>query len=105
MIHSQIAAERGAFTVDDVVQGICEKMVRRHPHVFSGAQRGEDLHEMWEAVKTAEHAYRTAGEKMQAVPKSFPALLYAQKLQEKAAGVHFDFPSSQACLLYTSSLF
>ena len=56
MIHSQIAAERGAFTVDDVVQGICEKMVRRHPHVFSDRKVNspEEALALWQEIKKRE---------------------------------------------------
>lgn len=56
MIHSQIAAERGAFTVDDVVQGICEKMVRRHPHVFGDQKVNspEEALALWQEIKKRE---------------------------------------------------
>lgn len=62
IIHSQIAGENGDFTIDDVVNGVCEKMVRRHPHVFSGAQAVtiEDSLKLWNEVKRREKA-----EKMQ----------------------------------------
>ena len=56
MIHSQIAAERGAFTVDNVVQGICEKMVRRHPHVFGDRKVNspEEALALWQEIKKRE---------------------------------------------------
>ena len=56
MIHSQIAAERGAFTVDDVVQGMCEKMVRRHPHVFGDRKVNspEEALALWQEIKKRE---------------------------------------------------
>ena len=56
MIHSQIAAERGAFTVGDVVQGICEKMVRRHPHVFGDRKVNspEEALALWQEIKKRE---------------------------------------------------
>ena len=56
VIHSQIAAERGAFTVDDVVQGICEKMVRRHPHVFGDRKVNspEEALALWQEIKKRE---------------------------------------------------
>ena len=56
MIHSLIAAERGAFTVDDVVQGICEKMVRRHPHVFGDRKVNspEEALALWQEIKKRE---------------------------------------------------
>lgn len=58
MIHSQIAAEQGLFTIDDVVDGVCEKMIRRHPHVFGDAvaETPEESLELWRAVKKQEKA-------------------------------------------------
>lgn len=58
MIHSQIAAEQGLFTIDDVVDGVCEKMIRRHPHVFGDAvaKTPEESLELWRAVKKQEKA-------------------------------------------------
>ena len=58
MIHSQIAAERGAFTVDDVVQGICEKMVRRHPQVFGDRKviSPEEALALWQEIKKREQS-------------------------------------------------
>ena len=58
MIHSQIAAERGAFTVGDVVQGICEKMVRRHPHVFGDRKVNspEEALALWQEIKKREQS-------------------------------------------------
>lgn len=58
MIQSQIASERGIFTIDDVVDGICEKMIRRHPHVFGNvkARTPEESQELWNAIKKQEKA-------------------------------------------------
>lgn len=60
MLYSRIAKERGDFSIDDVVNGICEKMIRRHPHVFGG--ENPDLHQegqaLWDAIKKQEKAFQ-----------------------------------------------
>ena len=98
VMHAQIASERGAFDFDAVARGIGEKMVRRHPHVF-GEDRLTDSAAVlvrWEEIKRQEKA-RAGGvgeppSRMDGLPPSLPALMRAQKLQEKAAKVGFDWP-------------
>ncbi len=95
--HSQIASEENAFTLDDVIDGICTKMVRRHPHVFgdeetrnAGVAKG-----FWEKIKASEKAARgDAGpvSVLDDVPLPLPALTRAEKLQKRAARVGFDWP-------------
>jgi tetrapyrrole methylase family protein / MazG family protein len=85
VLHAQVAADRGALTIVDVIRGIATKMVRRHPHVFgetrvSGAA---EVVRIWEAIKAAEKG--TAGDAFDRLPESLPALLRAQRLGEKAA--------------------
>ncbi len=101
VMHAQMASERGAFDFDDVARGIGEKMVRRHPHVFGGDQLADSAAVLvrWEEIKRQEKARaggQTAGEgepsRMDGLPPSLPALMRAQKLQEKAAKVGFDWP-------------
>ncbi|MGI5892585.1 MAG: nucleoside triphosphate pyrophosphohydrolase [Bacillota bacterium] len=96
VFHAQIAAEEGRFTIDDVVQGISNKMIRRHPHVFSDAN-AEDaaaVLSQWEAIKSQE---KSPGQKrrLMQVNQNLPALLLAQKVQDKAARVGFDWPSAE----------
>ena len=97
--HSQLAAEQNAFTLDDVIDGITRKMIRRHPHVFgdeaartAGAAKG-----FWEKVKSEERAARGATRSpaglLADVPVGMPGLTRAVKLQSKAAKVGFDWPS------------
>jgi len=71
VLHSQIASERGDFTIDDVIEGISEKLRRRHPHVFGNASNDlPSIHQRWEEIKASEGAKRTV----------LPALLRARKL-------------------------
>lgn len=93
VFHAQMAQERGWFDFNDVVSGICEKMVRRHPHVFA-----DEVIETVEAQTRAweHHKERERGEQNSAlhgVPLSLPALTRAYKLQKRASRVGFDWPS------------
>jgi len=97
MLHSQMAAEDGYFTVDDVVQGLNEKLIRRHPHVF-GEKHAKDAGEAlanWQEIKAREKAAKgidAAGQSALAgIPRDLPALMYAYKLQKKAARAGFDW--------------
>lgn len=91
--HSQIAKEKGLFTIDDVLKSICEKMIRRHPHVFAdlNAEDAKNVTDIWEKKKSVER-----GEKKRTlddVATSLPALMRAEKLQSRAARVGFDWPN------------
>lgn len=94
VFHCQIASEAGEFTMADVLERLCEKMTRRHPHVF-GDRVVADAREalaQWERIKHAE-ADRDGRprEALEGVPRSLPALLRAQRLQIKAGRVGFDW--------------
>ncbi len=99
MLHAQIAADEGRFTIEDVVRGLDEKLVRRHPHVF-GASSAEDAGEVlgiWDKVKRDEREARSSGvgERpeglLDSVPKAFPALMQAQKVSKRAAKAGFEW--------------
>jgi len=93
VFHARMAEERGQFDFADVAQGIREKLVRRHPHVF-GAAAGEDrasLGDAWEAQKAAERAARGASGVLADVPAALPALTRAAKLGKRAGRVGFDW--------------
>ena len=94
VFHSQIASERGRFSVADVIDGLCEKMIRRHPHVFGDASISTAQEQMrsWELIKTKEAGMHQRTSLLDGIPKSLPALLGAQRLQEKAGTVGFDWP-------------
>jgi len=92
MLHSQIGADDGYFTIDDVIQGLNDKMIYRHPHVFGDAeaQTEEDVHQNWEALKQKEKQHLRKSV-LDGVPKSLSALSKAEKLQKKAAKVGFEW--------------
>ena len=99
VFHARIEEEKGgdaAFTLEDVIRGICEKMVYRHPHVFGNGEVKADTPEEvlvnWEALKKVEKDTKTQTDGMKAVPEALPALIRARKVQKKAADVGFDFP-------------
>lgn len=91
VFHARLAEESGSFSMQDVVDGITEKLVRRHPHIFGDVQArdaGEALLS-WEAAKRQEKPERTS--RLDGVPKELPALMSAEKLQKKAAKAGFDW--------------
>jgi nucleoside triphosphate diphosphatase len=95
--HTQMASEDNAFTFDDVVEAISEKMVRRHPHVFgaSDVESAEQQTANWEDQKAKERAQKSDEiGVLGGVAKGLPALLRAFKLQKRAARVGFDWPST-----------
>ena len=97
VLHSQIAADAGEFTIDDVCKTIDEKMVRRHPHVFGDvdASNANEVADLWEQVKLAEKAAEAAENPnkhlLDDVPTHFPALLQAQKISRKAVAAGFEW--------------
>ncbi len=101
VFYSRIAEEEQRFDFSDVVHGICDKMERRHPHVFDDASYDDEqqLHAAWEKKKAEERAGRTGeSEKhsqMDGIARALPALVRAEKLQKRAARVGFDWPSAQ----------
>jgi MazG family protein len=98
VFHSQMAAEESRFAFPDVVRAICDKMVRRHPHVFAkGAARTADaVTESWHEIKRREREAKSgpAASILDDVPRALPALMRAVKLQDRAARVGFDWPSA-----------
>lgn len=92
-LHSQIASEKDNFTIEDVVSGICSKMIYRHPHIFStqSADTEKEVLKNWEEIKKQEKGLKTQTEVLKSVPKAMPGLLRAMKVQKKASDVNFDF--------------
>jgi MazG family protein len=92
LMQAQIAAERGAFQIGEVLEEITAKLIRRHPHVFgeSRAHDAESVVKLWENVKRSEKANRK-GHYLSGVAAGLPALMRAQKIQKKAAQVNFDW--------------
>ena len=102
VFHAELLRERGQFDVDDVVRAICEKLVRRHPHVFGEltvSDSGEVLRN-WYEFKAAERKARKGDDAsvLTGVPRTLPGLLRAQRLGEKAASVGFDWSDADSVL-------
>lgn len=99
VFHAQLGEESGLFDFDRIVLGLCDKLVRRHPHVFSGRvfRTPQERQAFWEASKVQEKQERglVIGEngRLGSIPAALPALMEAQKLQARAARVGFDWPS------------
>ena len=100
VMHSVIAEEENAFTIEDVIDEVSEKMIRRHPHVFGDveADTSEEVLKNWDAIKKQEKQEKTIGESMQRIPKALPANIRAEKVQKKAAKVGFDFSNYKGAL-------
>jgi ATP diphosphatase len=103
VFHARMAQEQGRFEFGDVVQAITEKLVRRHPHVFgdAGNLTPDQVKSLWQDIKAQERAARGEDERsytLDGVPLALPALTRAQKLQEKAARVGFDWNNARDVL-------
>jgi len=92
VFHSNMANEKDTFSIQDVIYSIQEKLIRRHPHVFGDevAENDEQVAENWESIKLDEGKESI----LEGIPKQLPALIRAQRMQEKAANVGFDWPES-----------
>ncbi len=105
VFHSQIADESKIFNFDEVVDGICKKMIDRHPHVFGNAKidTAADQLNSWEAIKAEERANKLSMDSnslsaLDGVSVAYPALLRAEKLQKRAARVGFDWKETEPVL-------
>jgi ATP diphosphatase len=112
VFYARIAEEEGHFGFAEVAAGICDKMVRRHPHVFGDARHADDdsLRAAWDAAKADERRQRSAGDAgpaaarpgaLDGVARALPALMRAEKLQRRAARVGFDWPDAQGAFAKT----
>jgi MazG family protein len=99
VFHAQIAKEEGKFTIDDVIKAICEKMIRRHPHVFGDENLGTsaEVLKKWEEIKNSEKEGKPKSA-MDKVPHSMVALSRAQELSRRAAKVGFDWSNPEPVL-------
>jgi len=96
VFYSKIGSEKNAFDIADVAQGISEKLIHRHPHIYGEieVENAEEVEKNWESLKLKE------GKKsvLEGVPKSLPALVKAFRIQDKVAGVGFDWDKAAAVL-------
>ena len=101
VFHAQIEAERGNFTMDDVVDGVAQKLVYRHPHVFGGTMEADTSEQVlvnWEALKRKEKGQRSTADAVESVPHTLPALWRAEKIQSKTAKAGFDWSGALSAL-------
>jgi MazG family protein len=101
VFHSRMAEEQGEFTFADVAQAICDKMIRRHPHVFGEASHRNSAEQTaaWESIKAEERAARgEAKSLLDGVPAALPALTRAEKLTRRAAHVGFTWTTPEAVI-------
>jgi MazG family protein len=94
---AQMAAEQGQFTVADSLRSICDKLIRRHPHVFGEGEcrDAESVRQTWAQIKAQERSHRGA---LEGVPRRLPALHRARRVSDKAGGVGFDWPDASQVL-------
>ena len=97
VFHAQLGRERGVFDFADVADGISEKMVRRHPHVFGNehCDTADEVLVNWSAIKEEEKENKGKVSRRLDIPQTFPALYRAQKVQKKAAEVGFDWDQGE----------
>ena len=94
VFHSSIEQDAGHFDLNDVADGVCRKLIYRHPHVFGDVtvQSTDEILSNWEELKKKEKGQETQADALDAVARSLPALWRAEKVQKKAAKVGFDWP-------------
>lgn len=95
VFHAQVALEEKTFSMEDVITGVCKKLVLRHPHVFGEvkADTPDEVLVNWEAIKKKEKGLESQTSVLKDVPKNLPALMRSYKVQQKAAQVGFDWDS------------
>ncbi|OHW61760.1 nucleoside triphosphate pyrophosphohydrolase/pyrophosphatase MazG [Andreesenia angusta] len=93
VFHSQIGREEGYFNIWDVIRGISEKMVNRHPHVFGDgvAETDSEVKRVWDDIKASEKEQESHQERLRSVPKVLPALIRSEKVQKRASKCGFDW--------------
>ena len=100
VFHAQIEAEAGRFTMDDVADGVCKKMIYRHPHVFGSVEvkNSDEVLTNWDALKQKEKHQKSTTDALESVARSLPGLIRAEKVQHKAAKVGFDWDDVSGAL-------
>ena len=100
VFHSEMSAEENEFDINDVINGVCKKLVERHPHVFGDvkADNSEEALLSWDNVKMNSKSQKKQSEAMDSVSKALPSLMRAEKIQKKAAKVGFDWDNVYGAL-------
>lgn len=96
VFYAKIGAEKNAFTITDVINGICDKLIHRHPHIYGDVKvkDDEEVKANWEKIKLAEKANDGSAKDrsvLEGVPRGLPSLVKAIRIQDKARGVGFDW--------------
>lgn len=96
VFHARMAEEEGSFTLDDVADGICKKLILRHPHIFGDVtvSGSTEVLDNWDRIKRVEKQQETALATLESVPKAFPALMRAQKVGKRASKAGFDWDAA-----------
>jgi len=97
VFHARIAEEAGRFDLDDIADGVCKKLILRHPHIFSDvvAETSDEVLKNWDKIKVVEKHQKSHREVLDSVSHSLPALIRADKLCGKAAKLGYDIPESR----------
>lgn len=97
VFHTEIEKEKDVFDIDDVTDGVCKKLIERHPHIFSDVKVDgvDDVLTNWDAIKNQSKNRKTVVQSMLSVPRELPALMRSAKVQSKAAKVGFDWDSAE----------
>jgi len=100
VFHTEMAREENRFNITAVTTGICEKLIRRHPHIFADvkAENAEQVLDTWADIKKQEKSQKSSGDVMSNIAKSLPSPMYAYKIQKEAAKTGFDFESDKDAL-------
>ena len=98
VFHARMEQEKGGFTFDDVADGVCKKLILRHPHIFGDVQvrDSDEVLKNWDAIKKVEKSQKTTTDTLRAVARSLPALIRAEKVQKKAEKAGFPVEYSDA---------
>ncbi len=100
VFHARMEEEEGSFDFSDVCDGICKKLVERHPHVFGdvNVENTDDVLRNWDTIKRKSKGQKTQGSAMEKIPKEMPALMRAEKIQSKAKKAGFDWDEIDGAL-------
>lgn len=100
VFHAQMEAEKQVFDFSDVADGVCKKLIERHPHVFGDVSvaSSADVLVNWDKIKSDSKQRKTTADKMQSVPRELPALMRAEKIQKQAAKVGFDWDEVEGAM-------
>jgi len=100
VFHAQIGKEQGYFNINDIIKGITNKMVNRHPHIFKNKENKnpQQVLDSWEKIKIKEKGFNNYTDTLKHVPRNLPGLMRAYKVQEKASKIGFDWDSVESAM-------